>query len=86
MIGLKNEFIKTYQVDNYDYKNYLVYIKEDAATYEAYLQNKNYGIISLMFGTPNNYLSLEDFITIVNNNIEREIKLYQELHEDKESE
>lgn len=84
MIELKNPFIRTYRVDDYDYNNYIVYIKEDAATYEAYLQNKNYGIISLMFGTPNNYLSLEDFITIVNNNIEREIKLYQELHEDKE--
>lgn len=84
MRELKNPFIRTYQVDDYDYNNYIVYIKEDAATYEAYLQNKNYGIISLMFGTPNTYLSLDDFITIVNNTIEREIKSYQELYEDKE--
>ena len=85
MVEIKNPFIRTYRVDNYDYNNYIVYIKEDAATYEAYLQNKNYGIISLMFGTPNTYLSLDEFIQIVNNNIEREIKLYQELHEDKEN-
>lgn len=86
MIELKNPFIRAYRVDNDDYNNYIVYIKEDAATYEAYLQNKNYGVISLMFGTPNNYLSLEDFITIVNNNIELEIKLYQDLYENEEDE
>lgn len=82
----KNDFIKAYQVDNYKYNDYLVYIKEDAVTYDAWLQNKNYGVMSLMFGLPNKNLTLEDFIQIVNNNIEREIKLYQELHEDKEGE
>lgn len=91
MIELKNDFIKKYQVDNYEYNNYIVYIKDNVSTYygnnyEAWLQNKNYGIMSLMFGIPNKNLTLEDFITIVNNNIEREIKIYQELHEDKEME
>ena len=80
MIEIKNPFIRTYRVDN----NYIVYIKDTDDTYEAWLQNKNYGIMSLMFGLPNEHLSLEDFITIVNNNIEREIKLYRELHEDHE--
>ena len=84
MIELKNPFIRAYQVDDYDDNNYIVYIKEDDETYKAYLQNKNYGIISLMFGLPNKYLTLDDFITIVNKNIESEIKVYQKLHEDKE--
>ena len=81
MIELKNDFIKKYQVDEYDYNNYIVYIKEDNKSYEAWLQNKHFGIMSLMFGLVKIHLSLEDFIKIVNNNIEREIKLYQELHE-----
>ena len=81
MIELKNDFIKKYQVDNYEYNNYIVYIKDTYDTYEAWLQNKNYGIMSLMFGLPKKHLSLEDFIELINNNIERDIKLYQELHE-----
>lgn len=80
MIELKNDIIKEYQVD--DYNNYIVYIKEDNESYKAWLQNKHYGVMSLMFGLAKEHLSLEDFIKIVNNNIEREIKLYQELHED----
>lgn len=86
MIERKNNFIKKYQVDEYEYNNYIVYIKDDNDTYEAYLQNKNYGILSLMFGLPKKHIDLDKFIIIVNNNIEREIKLYQELHEDKEDE
>ena len=86
MIELKNPFIRTYRVDDYDYNNYIVYIKDTDYTYEAWLQNKNYGIMSLMFGLPKEHLSLKDFNGIINNNIEREIKLYQELHEDYEEE
>ena len=76
MKEVKNDFIKKYQMGAYE-----IYIKEDNVSYQAWLQNKHYSIMSLMFGLVKIHLTFEDFIRIVNNNIEREIKLYKELHE-----
>lgn len=82
MKEIKNDIIKIFQVDDYDYNNYIVYIKDFNDCYECYLQNKNYGIIALMFGLPKKQNSLNETIIICNNNIEEEIKTYQDLYED----
>lgn len=83
---MKNEYsmkeisknIKTYEVDN----NYLVYIIEDKDNWHCYLQHKDYGIIMLMFGLSNKYITLEALIEIIKNNLAREIKFYKEKYED----
>ena len=70
--------IKTYKVDD----NYLVYIMEDEDNWHCYLQHKDYGIIKLMFGLSNKFLTLETIIAIVKSNLAREIQLYEEEYED----
>ena len=45
MKEIKNSFIK-----EYEYGDYRIYVKEITDAYEFYLQHKDYGIISLMYG------------------------------------
>lgn len=60
--------------------NYIVYVKDTISTYEFYLQNEEYGVISLMFGIPKS--DIKDIEEIIESNIENYIELYQEEYED----
>ena len=77
MEEIKNDFIK-----KYSYKNYVVYIKETNESYEYYLQNESYGIIELMFGASKEATTLEDFVQIIVDNIDIDIKCYKKEYED----
>ena len=70
---------------NYDGK-YLVdiIVKKDEQCYEAWLYNKDYGVKDLMFGVPmdENTKSEREFLTLVLNNIQEHINLYEEEYED----
>jgi len=77
MKEIKNDIRKKYQ-----YKDYVVYVKynEEELTYEFYLQNEKYGIISLMFGIPKS--DIEDIESIILANIEDYILTYKVDYED----
>ena len=77
MKEIKNDIIK-----KYSYKDYVIYIKETKDSYESYLQNEKYGIISLMYGISKEQNTLEDLMTILNDNIDVDIKIYQDEYED----
>ena len=80
MKEIKNDIIKKYQ-----YKEYVVYVKETKSCYEYYLQNEQYGVLTLMFGLPksrNINNDIENNIIIVYHNIENYIKTYKEEYED----
>ena len=82
MIEIKTDIIKEF-IYKKDY-NYIIYIKETINKYESYLQNEDYGVISLMFGVNKHQTSLNAFISCINENIESYIYNYKELYEDKE--
>lgn len=68
---IKNDIIKKYQ-----YKEYVVYVKETKSCYEYYLQDEQYGVISLMFGLLKS--DIEDMEEIIESNIEDYIESYKE--------
>lgn len=81
MKEIKNDVIK-----KYSYENYVIYIKDTTKNgyelYEAYLQNEEYGVISLMFGTLKQNGSFEQFIEIVKHNLDSYIGYYKEEYKD----
>ncbi len=85
MEEIKNDIIKKYK-----YKNYVIYIKETEDSYESYLQNEDYGVISLMFGISkeqvfnkvHKYYTLIPFINLIEKNIEDYILTYKIDYED----
>ena len=79
MKEIENDIIKKYQ-----YKDYVVYVKEVLDSYECYLQKECYGIIDLMFGINKDDYSLHAFEYLILANIEDYIKIYQQEIEDKD--
>lgn len=83
MKEIKNDIIKKYK-----YKDYVVYIKdvkEDSKNYESYefyLQNEKYGVISLMFGLMKEDCSVKEFEDLIEANIDDYIITYQNEYED----
>lgn len=81
MKEIKNDIIKKYK-----YENYVIYIKDTTKNnyelYEAYLQNEEYGVISLMFGALKQNQTFEQFMELVEHNLECYIGSYQEDIED----
>lgn len=80
MKEIENDIIK-----KYNYKNYVVYAKwcKEELCYEFYLQNEEYGIITLMFGIPASDMEdMEDMQEIVLANIEDYIEIYEQDYED----
>ena len=77
MKEIKNKIIKMYE-----YNDYIIYIFDEDVGYGCYLQNKQYGIISLMFGLLKNQNTLEETIEIVKNNIDDQVKIYKRVYED----
>ena len=83
MKELKNiKLLKVCQVNESEYCNYYVYFFENGDTYELYLQNKNYGIIALLYGLPKEQITLDDFLE--NYNLDEYIQFYQEEFEESE--
>jgi hypothetical protein len=74
------KLLKVYQVNEYEYNNYLIYIFEDEENYELYLQNKNYGVLALMYGVPKEQNTLEELLNCYN--LDEYIQIYQEEYED----
>lgn len=80
MIEIKSEIIKEFiYKKNY---NYVVYIKETINSYESYLQNEEYGVISLMFGVSKKGTKLDSFISLVNESLEEYIEIYKDSYEE----
>lgn len=77
MKEIKNDIIKKYK-----YKDYYIYIQESENMYESYLQKQNNGIISFMFGVNKRNNDLEDFIYLVEVNVEDYIDSYELDYED----
>ena len=80
MKEIENDIIKKYQ-----YKEYVVYVKETKSCYEYYLQQEQYGVLTLMFGLPKNRdleNDIENNIIVVYHNIEDYIETYKEDYED----
>lgn len=77
MIEIQNDIRKKYK-----YKDYVVYVKWNFKNlcYEFYLQNEEYGVISLMFGIPKS--DIKDIENIILANIEDYIETYKEEYED----
>lgn len=81
MIELNDiKLIKAFQVNEYEYCNYIVYVMEDKDNYSFYLQNKYYGIIMLMWGTPKVQIDLDTFMNCYC--FDEYIQEYQEEYED----
>ncbi len=81
MIELKDiKLLKVFQVDEYNYNNYYYYIFKDSENYYSYIQNKNYGVLMLVYGVPKEQQTLDDFMN--NYNLDEYIQEYQELYED----
>ncbi len=81
MIELNDiKLIKAFQVDEYEYCNYIVYVMEDKDNYSFYLQNKYYGVIMLMWGTPKDQIDLDTFMNCYC--FDEYIQEYQEEYED----
>lgn len=81
MIELKDiKLLKVFQVDEYNYNNYYYYIFEDNENYYSYIQNKNYGVLMLVYGVPKEQQTLEEFMNCYN--LDEIIQEYQELYED----
>ena len=71
----KSENIKS--IDVYDYDDeYCIDIITTNDTYEAWLYKNNYGMKSLMFGSPIQQQSKEEFLKIVAINVDDYIPLY----------
>lgn len=81
MKEVRNEFIK-----QFIYGDYIIYIKEDSISYEGYLQNEIYGVISLMIGVPKKQNTLDELIELIENNLQSYINDYKENYEDEEEE
>lgn len=86
MKEIKNKVIKMFE-----YKDYYIYIMEDkiekGTYYGCYLQNKQYGIISLMFGLPKDKMvlgkyTLRPLIEVIENHLEEYIEMYKKDYED----
>ena len=80
MKEIKNDMIKKYQ-----YKEYVIYVKDTKYGYEYYLQNEKYGVLELMFGLPKNRdleNDIENDIIVVFHNLDNYIKNYKEQYED----
>ena len=77
MKEIKNKVLKTYE-----HGDYLIYLIDENDSYDFYLQNVKYGIISLIFGLKKTDTTLKETINIVETNLEDYIKIYQNLYED----
>lgn len=56
--------------------------EKDDIMYYYYLQNIEYGIISMQVGMIKNTIKYKDFKEIVLNSIDEDIQIYQEAYED----
>ena len=81
MKEVKNDVIKKFEY-NVNNDTYFIYIIETKYGYGCYLQNINYGIISLMFGLPKEQNKLEEIIEIVKYNLGDEIAIYKKEYEE----
>ena len=77
MKKVKNDIIK-----KYSYKDYVIYIKENEKSYESYLQNEQYGIITLMFGVDKKRCSFKEFVNLIEKHIEDYIYIYIKDYEE----
>ena len=82
MIEKNIKLLKVFQVNNYEYNNYLVYFMEnnELNSYELYLQNKFYGTLMFLYGVCKDDILLEDFMN--NYNLDEYIQEYQKEYED----
>lgn len=76
MKEIKSDIIKKFVCGQY-----VVYIKEDKNCFESYIQNENYGVMSLMFGIHKKDIELKDFIDLVKINIKDYIETYKQDYE-----
>ena len=81
MKEVKNDVIKKFEY-NVNNDTYFIYIVETKYGYGCYLQNNDYGVISLMFGLPKEQNNLEETIEIVRNNLGDEIEIYKREYEE----
>jgi len=74
------KILKVFQVNDYEYCNYLVYYIENEDNFEVYLQNKNYKTMMFLYGVPKKQQSLELLLNCYN--FDEYIQDYQENYED----
>lgn len=77
MKEIKNDIIAKYQ-----YKDYVIYIKETKNTYEYYVQNEKYAVSYMMYGVDKEKDTLEELLQILVDNIDVDIKFYKDHYED----
>lgn len=80
MIEIKSDMVKEF-IYKKDY-NYVIYVKETITSYECYLQNENYGIITLLFGVNKRETTMQDFIETILGCIDSHIEDYKKSYED----
>ena len=80
---LERTFIET---ETFAYGDYRVDMTVTSGSFAAWIYHKDYGIKKLMFeipGTPNGKrISPDEFLEMVENNIDDYIKGYKEMYED----
>lgn len=64
----------------YAYEDYRIEILEMDGEYEAWLQHKDYGVKDLMFGAMKEQTSLDEFVTAVENELDKYIETYEESY------
>ena len=83
MIEIENNVIKKFK---YQYENdtYYIYAIKENDRIEYYLQNKDYGVIDLMFGIEDNNIDLintsEEEYSLLESNIKEYIGCYKESY------
>lgn len=66
-------------INTYSYNDYLIDIVINQSCYEGWIYTDNAGLKMLIFGCPKTQQTLEDFITLIEDNIADYIPLFEEL-------
>lgn len=72
------------ETEFYKFGPYIAEIRKTDTSWEYYLQHKDNGIVSLIFGCPKSECTYEQFLDLVDVNIQDDIKFYKENYEDEE--
>jgi hypothetical protein len=80
MKEIENNVIKKYEYKQ-GVNTYYIYVIENDSMYEFYLQNKDYGVMTLMYGLMKEK-GIDNCITILEEHLLDFINDYKEEHED----
>lgn len=70
-------FSATEKVDVYEHGDYIVAVWHDEKNVEAYLTGKDRGDLELMFGAPMDQQTLDEFLELIEGNLDAYIECFE---------